>query len=191
MTTESKPDEILSAPTETEMNDRRAAACIFELRDAIDRLTERCAAYKGQIEAGAKRIEMAEAELNETWADETGVVWRRPTAWAYAKACAALHKHEAENARLAKEVEENAMISQEICDSYARENQQFHDRFTAAEAALSEARAEGWRQGIEAAARVADGFTCGGCGMDGKSSAAIRALPLPVSGVVEGGGGNL
>ena len=36
-----------------------------------------------------------------------------------------------------------------------------------------------WRAGVEAAAKVADSFTCGGCGMDGKSSAAIRALQPP------------
>jgi hypothetical protein len=28
----------------------------------------------------------------------------------------------------------------------------------------------------EKCAKIADGFTCGGCGMDGKVSAAIRAL---------------
>lgn len=38
------------------------------------------------------------------------------------------------------------------------------------------ARAEGRREAIEECAKVADGFTCGGCGMDGKASAAIRAL---------------
>lgn len=35
---------------------------------------------------------------------------------------------------------------------------------------------------LEAAAQIADSFTCGACGMDGKAGAAIRALaavPLP------------
>jgi len=36
--------------------------------------------------------------------------------------------------------------------------------------------ADGRLAGIEEAAKVADGFTCGGCGMDGKCAAAIRAL---------------
>lgn len=31
----------------------------------------------------------------------------------------------------------------------------------------------------EACAAVADGFTCGGCGMDGKAGAAIRARTAP------------
>lgn len=33
---------------------------------------------------------------------------------------------------------------------------------------------------LEAAAKVADRFTCGGCGMDGKCSAAIRGLAAGV-----------
>lgn len=34
-----------------------------------------------------------------------------------------------------------------------------------------------WKdEAYESAAQVADGFTCGGCGMDGKCSKAIRAL---------------
>ncbi len=37
-------------------------------------------------------------------------------------------------------------------------------------------RAQGFRAGLEAAAEIADGFNCGGCGMDGKCGAAIRAL---------------
>lgn len=36
--------------------------------------------------------------------------------------------------------------------------------------------AKGWNAAVEAAARVADGFRCGGCGMDGKAATAIRAL---------------
>ena len=32
------------------------------------------------------------------------------------------------------------------------------------------------RDTIEACAQIADGFTCGGCGMDGKAGAAIRLL---------------
>lgn len=39
----------------------------------------------------------------------------------------------------------------------------------------------------EQAARVADTFTCGACGMDGKPAAAIRALPLPVPANKTGG----
>lgn len=36
------------------------------------------------------------AEANETWTDEKGTCWARPTAWAYAQACRALHEKEAE-----------------------------------------------------------------------------------------------
>jgi hypothetical protein len=44
---------------------------------------------------------------------------------------------------------------------------------TPSEVAAREAAAE--RRGMERAAEIADGFTCGGCGMDGKAAAAIRA----------------
>jgi hypothetical protein len=33
---------------------------------------------------------------DETWTDENGTLWSRPTAWAYAQACKALHKHQDE-----------------------------------------------------------------------------------------------
>ena len=42
-------------------------------------------------------------------------------------------------------------------------------------AALSSATRAAEEREREACAKVADGFTCGGCGMDGKASAAIRA----------------
>jgi len=32
---------------------------------------------------------------DETWTDEHGTVWTRPTAWAYAQACRALHEKQA------------------------------------------------------------------------------------------------
>jgi hypothetical protein len=41
--------------------------------------------------------------------------------------------------------------------------------------ALARALAEAEKRGMERAAQIADGFTCGGCGMDGKAAAAIRA----------------
>ena len=51
-------------------------------------------------------------------------------------------------------------------------------RLTASHAAEGRSYAEG----IEDAAKVADGFTCGVCGMDGKASAAIRTLsPKPTT----------
>jgi hypothetical protein len=42
-------------------------------------------------------------------------------------------------------------------------------------AALLGSLAEAEKRGMERAAEIADGFTCGGCGMDGKAAAAIRA----------------
>jgi hypothetical protein len=42
-------------------------------------------------------------------------------------------------------------------------------------AALLGQLAEAERRGMERAAEIADGFPCGGCGMDGKAAAAIRA----------------
>lgn len=35
------------------------------------------------------------------------------------------------------------------------------------------------KETIEECAKIADGFTCGACGMDGKASAAIRAISNP------------
>lgn len=43
-------------------------------------------------------------ELEEPYVDGEGTSWRVPTAYAYAKACAALHKHEAR----ARQLEEHA-----------------------------------------------------------------------------------
>jgi len=36
--------------------------------------------------------------------------------------------------------------------------------------------AQGYRQGVEDAAKVAETYRCGCCGMDGQAAAAIRAL---------------
>ncbi len=49
---------------------------------------------------------------------------------------------------------------------------QLHDASVKAEAALAQAR----KDAIEECANIADGFRCGGCGMDGKAAAAIREL---------------
>lgn len=40
---------------------------------------------------------------------------------------------------------------------------------------LGRVRSTGYCAGLLRAAEIADGFTCGGCGMDGKCAAAIRA----------------
>lgn len=41
---------------------------------------------------------------------------------------------------------------------------------------IAEAIEAAERSAIERAAKVADGFTCGACGMDGKAAQAIRSL---------------
>jgi hypothetical protein len=46
-------------------------------------------------------------------------------------------------------------------------------------AALRQRADEATRAENEACAKIADGFTCGLCGMDGKSAAAIRARIKP------------
>jgi hypothetical protein len=42
------------------------------------------------IKAETARADKAEAELNETYMDDDGTTWNRPTAWAYFSACRAL-----------------------------------------------------------------------------------------------------
>lgn len=62
----------------------------------------------------AKRCQEAIVQLKpcldgvqfETWTDEQGTEWNRPTAWAYAKACKALHKHADNAAHLAEALKE-------------------------------------------------------------------------------------
>lgn len=49
----------------------------------------------------------------------------------------------------------------------------------ALEAALRQRADEATRAENEACAKIADSFTCGLCGMDGKSAAAIRARIKP------------
>jgi hypothetical protein len=36
--------------------------------------------------------------------------------------------------------------------------------------------AKGWNDAVKEAARIAEGFRCGACGMDDKAAAAIREL---------------
>jgi uncharacterized coiled-coil protein SlyX len=67
------------------------AAEIARLRAEITRLTERCAAYKGQVEAGAVRIEAAEKRVAELEGENERVnaLWERDIA-ALDRAIAAL-----------------------------------------------------------------------------------------------------
>ncbi|CAO4177238.1 hypothetical protein [Methylorubrum extorquens] len=65
---------------------------IVTAETALATATAEAASLRAEVEAKDRRI----AELSETWTDEGGTVWSPPTAWAYAKACAALHKHRAE-----------------------------------------------------------------------------------------------
>jgi len=50
-------------------------------------------------EGTLKKAEEIEASLNETYTDENGTVWTRPTAWAYAAACKANDKNREANER--------------------------------------------------------------------------------------------
>lgn len=67
-------------------------APILDKADSAEAAEARADRLSAEVEARDKRI----AELSETWTDENGTIWSPPTAWAYAKACAALHKHRAE-----------------------------------------------------------------------------------------------
>jgi hypothetical protein len=62
-------------------------------------------------------------------------------------------------------------------DWHSYEHKTARDAMRAANtlAALLGELAEAEKRGMERAAEIADGFTCGGCGMDGKAAAAIRA----------------
>jgi predicted alpha-1,6-mannanase (GH76 family) len=55
----------------------------------------------------------------------------------------------------------------------------FDDLIAEIAAALRQRADEATREEREACAKIADSFTCGLCGMDGKSAAAIRARIKP------------
>lgn len=65
----------------------RLTARVAELEASLD--NERAAHQVAcdQRNAAERERDAARAELNETWTDENGTVWTRPTAWAYAHAC--------------------------------------------------------------------------------------------------------
>lgn len=63
--------------------------------------------------------------------------------------------------------EENSRFAAGLCDGH------YGDEWGNSRCTLVD---QAFRRGLEAAAKVADGFTCGGCGMDGKCAAAIRAI---------------
>ena len=50
-----------------------------------------CTILKQQLAAANARIAELEATLNETYTDDFGTVWTRPTAWAYAAVCKVLN----------------------------------------------------------------------------------------------------
>lgn len=65
------------------------------------------------------RLSAQLAEAQQTWFDpETEVTWRPATAWAYAAACKALHKHEDEAKRLTVQVEEMHSRLDDLLCSY-------------------------------------------------------------------------
>lgn len=54
-------------------------------QDPIGKLTIDIRKIDGKTPAEV--IKELQTELNETWTDDEGTVWTRPTAWAYAQAC--------------------------------------------------------------------------------------------------------
>lgn len=70
---------------------------------------EKIEALKAEVEKVTGELGDVLRELDETWTDERGVVWTRPTAWAYALACKAHEAAEVEVARLTKERDEQCL----------------------------------------------------------------------------------
>ena len=62
-----------------------AALTDIAVSDAAQRETIR--RLEDTLRASRDETKKAQSELNETWVDERGTVWRRPTAWAYAQVC--------------------------------------------------------------------------------------------------------
>ncbi|CAO4137207.1 hypothetical protein [Methylorubrum extorquens] len=85
-----KDEQAKRHAAEDKLVEARSRAAVAEA--ALATATAEAAGLRAEVEAKDKRI----AELSETWTDEGGTVWSPPTAWAYAKACAALHKHRAD-----------------------------------------------------------------------------------------------
>lgn len=63
---------------------------------------------RAKAEALALQLKAVQTELNETWTDDLGTVWTRPTAWAYMAACRALAKR-GDELKAAREALEDAL----------------------------------------------------------------------------------
>lgn len=82
----------------TEKTIRGRAIAYVKLKKAHKKLQKDYARVCALLEDSAMRVytlecerDAAKAELHETYTDDTGQVWTRPTAWAYYAACRALH----------------------------------------------------------------------------------------------------
>lgn len=89
---------------------KHSAAVLEEMRDQIVARNTRIAAIEAEVEA------------SETYCDDSGVVWTRPTAWAYAQVCKArrglLDRAETAEAALAEAVRREAAIAQECVNAW-------------------------------------------------------------------------
>lgn len=66
-----------------------ADAALADAARQVDSSAAEAYALRGDLERVTQERDDALASLNETYTDERGVVWTRPTAWAYAKVCGA------------------------------------------------------------------------------------------------------
>jgi hypothetical protein len=65
------------------------------LKKKLKTITAERDRFDGLVTMWRDRALKAEAELEEFYVDDKGTAWRRPTAYAYAMACAALHRNRA------------------------------------------------------------------------------------------------
>lgn len=71
---------------------------------------------------------------DDSWTDEHGTIWKRPTAWAYAKVCDALKHHKARADTLQEKLDrlgEQTKLTDEIkalkAEAARRQEQEFDD----------------------------------------------------------------
>jgi len=120
-------------------------------------------AIQAMLDQQAARIAELEAERDETWTDERGVVWSRPTAWAYAKVCKArdslqtrAEKAEAERDEILRQIKTEREVSSELIRRIEAERDAAEREWGLCEQQRVKAYTAGWIAGRDAAADLAE-----------------------------------
>ncbi len=77
------------------------------INELIHSQRETITLLRNTVTAAQEKTKKAQAELHETWIDERGTVWTRPTAWAYAQVCRVKDEQKETITRLEDRLEES------------------------------------------------------------------------------------